>query len=167
MRHAYRLSYAYVHTAVFAAGLLAATGALHAQQLAAAPDSTRSTAVTPPALSMTQRIAAAAVPRVGERVYAEARQPGQDQVTVILVREGLPLSTDETVWPVQLRWVVMARRASDSFVADVYGRASDSGRLYLDGVITEGTRSGSAIHIETDRNVGRDASVTITPMKSR
>jgi len=165
MRYTHRFPDAHVLAAVFAAGLLAATGALHAQQLAAVPDSVTGSTLASPALSMSARIAAAAVPRAGERVYGAARRAGHDQVTVILVREGLPSRTDEAVWPVQLRWVVMARRASDSFVADVYGRATDRGRLYLDGVITEGTRTGSAIHIETDEDVGRGASVSITPMK--
>lgn len=166
MRYTHRFSDAHMLAAVCAAGILATAGALPAQQLTAAADSMSGTSVTPPAGSMAARIAAAAVPRAGERIYGRTQRPGLDQTTVILVRQGLPAGTHETAWPVQMRWVVLARRASDSFVADLYGRASDHGQLYLDGVLTEGTHIGSAIHIETDRDVGRSALVTITPLRT-
>ena len=166
MRYTPRFSDAHMLTVVCAAGILAAAGALPAQQQTAAADSISGRSATPPADAMTARIAAAAVPRAGERIYGRTQRPGLDQTTVILVRQGLPAGTDETAWPVQMRWVVLARRASDSFVADLYGRANDQGQLYLDGVLTEGTHIGSAIHIEADRDVGHGAVVTITPLRT-
>jgi len=168
MRQMHRCAAGHELFALFAAGLLAAASTLPAQQLAtASSDSLLRTTPASPAASVAERIAAAAVPRPGERIYGRADVPGERTVTVILVREGSPAGMDEAVWPVQLRWVVVAHDASQSFVADLYGRASDRGRLYLDGVVTEGPRTGSAVHIETDGDLGRGASITITPMKRK
>ncbi|HEX5409548.1 MAG TPA: hypothetical protein VFW89_07255 [Gemmatimonadaceae bacterium] len=108
-------------------------------------------------------VADAALPKGSERVLAKGqmRGLGMKDATIILEGTGAPEHAAQPVWPVQTRWAVNASDKDRSFVAELYGTASENAESHLTGIITAGYRKGAEVHVDAPLGLSHQATITI------
>lgn len=113
-------------------------------------------------------VADAALPKGSERVLAkgEMRGLGMKDATIILEQTGAPESASQAAWPVQTRWAVNASDPGRSFVAELYGTASETAESHLTGIITAGYRKGAEVHVDAPLGLRHQATITIVESRT-
>ncbi|MGH7625030.1 MAG: hypothetical protein ACREOJ_06915 [Gemmatimonadaceae bacterium] len=113
-------------------------------------------------------VADAALPKGSERVLAKGqmRGLGMKDATIILERTGAPEHASQPAWPVQTRWAVNASEKGRSFVAELYGTASENAESHLTGIITAGYRKGAEVHVDAPLGLSHQATITIVESRT-
>ena len=113
-------------------------------------------------------VADAALPKGSERVLAKGKMLGlgMRDATIILERTGTPESASQPAWPVQTRWAVNSQEKGRSFVAELYGTASENAESHLTGIITDGFRKGSEVHVDAPQGLSHEATITIVDSRT-
>jgi hypothetical protein len=113
-------------------------------------------------------VAEAALPKGSERVLAkgEMRGLGMKDATIVLEQTGAPESASQGAWPVQTRWAVNASDPGRSFVAELYGTASETAESHLTGIITAGYRKGAEVHVDAPLGLRHQATITIVESRT-
>lgn len=161
------MRHARTHPIGLAAAIVAAGALWTGSSSAQAPEARDTVRVAAPVI-ITARLDpadAAAEPGAHERVVAQGKLlgggGGNDRVTVVLERSGTPAAAADDAWPVQTRWAVKAKDPKQSFVAELYGTASDDHETHLRGIISAGYRKGQEVHVDAPLGLKHQTTISI------